>query len=149
MQPYTDEELALIVQRAFTRSGLKVDLGPCRVVGERSKGVPRIAIHLTGRVADVASLEGAPVTIQLALRALAAFGIDRRGLDEDDYRILRALVHTFSGRPVGINALAQCLDLDESTVREREGPLVRAGYLIRTRAGRMAMPKTHELIGAP
>jgi Holliday junction DNA helicase RuvB len=150
MQPYTDEELSKIVDKAFARAGFAgTPPGPALVVAERSKGVPRVAIHLADRVADVASLEAVPLDVTLALRALAAFGIDRRGLDEDDYRILRALVHTFSGRPVGINALAQCLDLDESSVREHEGPLVRAGYLIRTRAGRLARPKAHDLIGAP
>ena len=150
MQPYTIEDLAEIARRAFGRAGFPQAAGEaCVAVAERSKGVPRLCIHLAERVADVAALGAVTLDVTLALSALAAFGIDQRGLDEDDYRILRALVWTFSGRPVGISALAQCLDLDESTVREREGPLVRAGYLIRTRTGRLAMQKAHDLIGAP
>jgi Holliday junction DNA helicase RuvB len=150
LTPYSDEELAEIVRRAFIRGGIKdPEMGPCRVVAQRSKGCPRIAIHLTGRVADVCALEGTTLTVKKALEALQAFGISSNGLDEDDHRILRALVHTFSGRPVGINSLAQCLDLDESTVREHEANLVRSGFMVRTRAGRLAMPKARDVIGAP
>jgi Holliday junction DNA helicase RuvB len=148
MAPYSNEELATIVQRAFTRAGFPdATTGAALAVAERCRGVPRIGIHLGERVADVASLEAVPLDVELALRALAAFDVDAHGLGGDDYRLLNALVHTFGGRPVGMTSLMDCLDLDESTLREHESPLIRGGWMVRTRAGRMAMPKSHELIG--
>jgi Holliday junction DNA helicase RuvB len=149
LEPYSIEELGTIVRRAFVRMGMaEIEEGPCRVIAERCKGVPRIALHLADRTADVAALEDERVDVRLAMRALAAFDIDRFGLDSEDYRLLGALVVTFSGRPVGLNAWAQVCDMDEWTVRDREAALIRAGFLVRTPKGRMALPRAHQLVEA-
>jgi Holliday junction DNA helicase RuvB len=79
--------------------------------------------------------------------ALSLFGIDANGLDETDYRILTALTKNYAGRPVGLAALAQLLDMEESTIAENhEGYLVRRGFVIRTRAGRLATRAAYELM---
>ena len=56
LQPYSIEELGTIIQRAFVRMGMtEIEPGPCRVIAERCKGVPRVALHLADRTADVAA----------------------------------------------------------------------------------------------
>lgn len=148
MTPYSLDELATIVRRHWERAAIAVEDGTGDVVAERCKGVPRVALHLAERVADFAAVIGeSPVTVSTAVDAMRTFGIRDDGLDDLDWRLLEALVRTFANRPVGLDALAQALDVDQSTIqREHEGPLVRAGLVIRTRAGRMATPTANALI---
>lgn len=145
MKPYSDAELARIVERSWDHAVVDRVPGAAQVVAERSKGVPRLALHLAQRVLDVSALARQPVTPELAAEALEAFGVGAGGLTDVDRRIVEALCQMFAGRPVGLNNLAQALDLDPSTIeQEHEGPLVRAGLMIRTPQGRMATPLAHE-----
>lgn len=145
VQPYSDAEIAQIVEREWSRHDATSAPGAADTVAERSKGVPRLALHLAARVLDVAAVDGGQVTPDLAARALEAFGVGAGGMDEIDRRIIEALCTTFVGRPVGLANLAQALDLDPATIeQEHEGALVRNGMLIRTAQGRMATPLAHE-----
>ena len=147
MQPYTDAELARIVGRAWERAGVTYTPAAAAVVGARAKGVPRLALHLGQRVLDCAALAGEPVDDRLALRAMEAFGIGAGGIDEIDARILDALVNTFGGAAVGLDALAAALDLDVKTIQvEHEPALTRAGLLMRTASGRIATPAAHAMV---
>lgn len=146
MTPYSDADLAEIVSREWTRYGRTYEPDAALVVATRSKGVPRIALHLAARVLDVTAIERTEITAATAERSLTAFGIREGGLDETDYRILHALTVTFRGRAVGLDALAQALDLDAYDIqRDHEGPLVRAGLMVRTGSGRMATPAAYEI----
>ena len=139
VQPYSDDEIRQIVERSWSHALVDCAPGSAQVVAERSKGVPRLALHLAARVLDVAAIESTTVTPRLAERALEAFGVGRGGLDEVDCRIIHALTRTFAGRAVGLNALAQALDVDTTTIQnEHEPALVRAGLIVRTPAGRQA-----------
>ena len=147
LEPYTVEELTEIVRRAWVRRGVTFGAGEPRQVAERCKGVPRLALHLAERVLDYAAMMGSKaVDAGRSGAALTAFGIDDRGLDKVDWRILDALVNTFQGRCVGVATICQAIDIDPSTFeRQHEGPLVRAGLMQRTQAGRMALPAAHEM----
>ena len=152
MQPYTLEEITAIVVRSWQRAlrtfGDDWDEAGAIVSGA-AKGVPRLALHLASRVLDVAAIHGADISPVIVRQALGAFGVDESGLDEVDQAILRLLCVTFKGRPVGLEALAQALDVDKATIAaEHEGPLVRAGLMVRTPQGRMATPTAYELVRA-
>ena len=145
VKPYSDAELALIVRRCWDAAGADYSEGAPEVVAGRSKGVPRLALHLASRTQDVAALDQEPITPALAERALEAFGVGKGGLDEIDRRIIEALCTTFAGRPVGLANLSQALDLDPQTIEsEHEGPLVRCGMMVRTPQGRLATELAHE-----
>lgn len=147
MAPYSVEELAQIVGREWTRNERDFTQEAALTVAQRSKGVPRIALHLAMRVLDVTGIERTDITEASAVRSLDAFGIGEGGLDETDWRILEVLCVTFRGRAVGLDALAQALDLDAYTIeRDHEGPLVRAGLMVRTSSGRMASPQAYEMV---
>ena len=148
LEPYTLEELAMIVGRAWSRLGVNFEISECREVARRAKGIPRLALHLAERVLDVVAVEGmGDVPEGTAARALTMFGIDERGLDRLDWRILDVLVNKYAGRPVGIAALAQAVDAERSTLEDQhEGPLIRAGLIQRTPSGRMATIDAHRLL---
>lgn len=145
--PYSDEEIAEIVARHWRRACQSWGFDATMAVAKRSKGVPRLALHLAERVLDVTALEDSGITGATATRALEAFGIGEHGLDEVDWRILEALCVTFAGRAIGLEALAQAIDVDSATIeREHEGSLVRGGLVVRTHSGRMATERAYELV---
>lgn len=147
VEPYTEQEIAEIVHRAWLRGEVAHDLPEAAEVAKRSKLVPRLALHLADRVLDycyVMNQLGVPPGF--AARALEAFGVDRNGLDRTDWRILRALVTRFNGRPVGLKPLAEACDLDEATLEGYESGLVRSGLLLKTRTGRTATAAAFQLV---
>lgn len=149
MAPYSVEEIGQIVLREWARFGVIGSPEAAAVVAQRAKGTPRTALHLAARVLDVHAIEETDLTPASVARSLDAFGINQDGLDETDWRILTALVTTFAGRPVGLDALAQALDTDVATIqRAHEGALVRSGLMIRTVSGRMATPEAHRMVAA-
>ena len=148
LDAYSDEELSTIVAHSWDHVKIEYAEGEPLAVAQRSKGVPRVALKLGERVLDYAACigEGA-VTEGMAAQALSAFGIDAAGLTELDYLILDALVNRFAGRSVGIEALAAACNLEcDTIVNDHEGYLVRAGFMSRSRSGRMALPAAHALL---
>lgn len=147
VEPYTTDELAEIVRRAWDRKGILPDAGEPYEVARRCKGVPRLALHLADRVLDYCGAHGIePVPVGIVAEALGAFGIDDNGLTSKDWRVLYALVVTFNGNPVGVDALASAVDIDARTLSaEIEPPLAQAGLIQRSKQGRMALPLAHEL----
>ena len=74
--------------------------------------------------------------------------IDCDGFDEMDKRIIEAVIHKFSGGPVGVSSLAVSVGEDPGTIEDVHEPyLIMLGYLKRTPQGRVAMPRAYEKIG--
>jgi len=148
MTAYTDDEIATIAGHVWETKETPYAPGEAIELAIRSRGIPRRAVTLAERVLDVVAVKGSDkIGPGDVASALALFGIDANGLDETDYKILSALTKTYAGRPVGLAALAQLLDMEESTIAENhEGYLVRRGFVIRTRAGRLATRAAYELM---
>jgi holliday junction DNA helicase RuvB len=146
---YEPAELELVLRRAARI--LEVDLRPdggAEIAG-RSRGTPRIANRLLRRVRDFAEVraDGA-VTRRVAREALRVYDVDELGLDRLDRAVLRALVRSFGGGPVGVSTLAVAVGEEPGTVEEVCEPfLVRAGLLARTPRGRVATPAAWHHLG--
>jgi Holliday junction DNA helicase RuvB len=53
----------------------------------------------------------------------------------------------FGGKAVGLDSLAQYLDMDSTTLKDQYEPfLTRQGYLLRGKSGRMASEKAYRLV---
>ncbi len=140
MEFYAPEDLEKVIRRSASILG--VDLRPdgAAEIAGRSRGTPRIANRLLRRVRDYAEVraDGA-VTLEIAKAALAVYDVDDLGLDRLDRAVLRALVGSFGGGPVGVSTLAVAVGEEPTTVEEVCEPyLVRAGMLARTPRGRVA-----------
>ncbi|HEY3901340.1 MAG TPA: Holliday junction branch migration DNA helicase RuvB [Chthoniobacter sp.] len=146
---YTADELQKIVLRSAGLIGLQIDAEGALEVAARSRGTPRIANNLLRWVRDYAQVHaGNRVTRDVADKALAMLEIDRDGFDEMDKRILEALVHKFSGGPVGINSLAVAIGDDPGTLEDVNEPyLIMQGYIKRTPQGRVALPLAYKKLG--
>jgi Holliday junction DNA helicase RuvB len=146
---YDERDLAAIVSRSARLLGLDVDEAATDEIARRSRGTPRVANRLLRRVRDVAQVESlARVDGSTARRALELFGVDARGLDKLDRRILTLLCEQFAGQPVGLVTLAHACGEEPSTIEEAYEPfLIREGLLVRTPRGRAATDAAFEHLG--
>lgn len=146
---YEPHELEEIVRRSATR--LKADLSAqgARQISTRSRGTPRVANRLLRRLRDFADVLGdGRITEEIADKALTALGIDPKGFDEMDRRMLEAIIERFDGGPVGLDTLAASVGEEPTTIEDVYEPyLILHGYLKRTPRGRMATARAYEHLG--
>jgi Holliday junction DNA helicase RuvB len=72
-------------------------------------------------------------------------GVDEKGLDKMDRKILLTLIEKFDGGPAGIDTLSAVVGEERDTIEDVYEPyLVQEGYLNRTPRGRMATRLAYE-----
>lgn len=148
---YSAQELQTILKRSSELLKLESAPNALGMVAARSRGTPRIANRLLRRVRDYAQVKGdGRLTIEMVKSALSLEGVDDLGLDELDRSYLRTIATTYSGGPVGLDAIAATLNNDSGTLEDVVEPfLLQVGFLARTRRGR-ALTKTGAMhIGMP
>ncbi len=135
---YKEEDLAEIIRRSAGLLGISVDDSAALEIARRARGTPRVANRLLRRVRDYAQVKSkAGITLAIADEALNTLGIDPEGLDEIDRKVLRVIVETYNGGPVGIETLAATLNEEPDTIMDTIEPfLLKAGFLKRTARGR-------------
>ncbi|MCI0342738.1 MAG: Holliday junction branch migration DNA helicase RuvB [Planctomycetales bacterium] len=145
---YPKGDLVKILVRAAGL--LKVGLAPDAAdhVAACSRGTPRVAQRFLRRLRDVAQVEGGgEITLDLGKHGLDMLGVDARGLEEMDRRIIRALVES-GAAPLGLKTLAVRVGEPEDTLEDVYEPyLIQLGYLQRTPRGRLATEKAMREFG--
>jgi Holliday junction DNA helicase RuvB len=117
----------------------------------RARGTPRIANRLLRRCRDYAQVKGdGRLTDESVAAALKLEGIDEIGLDDLDRKFLRAIIDTYKGGPVGIEAVAATLGEETDTLVDVVEPfLLQGGLLARTRRGRLATTRAYDHLHLP
>jgi len=115
-----------------------IDNNASSEVARRSRGTPRVANRLLNRVRDYAQVKSdGKVTNEIANKALDMQGIDTKGLDNIDRKVLKAIIEFYDGGPVGIDSLAATLNEEVDTIVDIVEPfLLKIGFLKRTSRGR-------------
>ena len=146
---YTVDDLATIAARSSDILAIELASEGAREIARRARGTPRIVNRLLRRVRDFADVQSTPeITAELAAGALERLQVDRFGLDEVDRRILKAILDTFRGGPVGLSTLAAAVGEDGETLEEIYEPyLIQIGFLERTPRGRRATRAAAEHLG--
>ncbi len=147
---YSPEELCEILRRSAALLGTESAPQALAEVARRSRGTPRVANRLLRRVRDYAQVKAdGTISLDVARKALEMEGIDEAGLDALDRKFLRTIINFYDGGPVGIEALAATLSEDIDTLEDMVEPyLLKAGFLNRTRKGRIASRLAHEHLGS-
>ncbi|SCG70257.1 Holliday junction branch migration DNA helicase RuvB [Micromonospora humi] len=137
---YSPADLETLLHRSARILGVPITPEGAAEVAGRSRGTPRIANRLLRRVRDYAEVRAdGEVNLETARAALTVYDVDALGLDRLDRAVLKALVDSFRGGPVGVSTLAVAVGEQPDTVEEVCEPfLVRAGLLARTPRGRVA-----------
>ena len=132
LEYYDTSDLVWIVKRSSRILNVTIDDAASREIALRSRGTPRIANALLRRVRDFAQVMGdGHIDLEIARYALNKLKIDTRGLDSIDNKILRTIITTFKGGPVGANTIATAISEDQGTFEEVYEPfLIKEGFKI-------------------
>ena len=146
---YSQKELFKIIKRSAKILKIKIDDNGANEIALRSRGTPRIANRILRRSRDFAEIEYGKDTInkEIADLTLNRLGIDERGLDSMDQKIIELIVKKFNGGPVGLESLAVAISEDPKTIEEVFEPyLIKEGYIQRTPRGRVALEKSFNFL---
>lgn len=148
---YRPEQLSIIITKSAEKLGILLDPEGALEIARRSRGTPRVANRLLKRVRDFAQVSGKNVIDRpLADQALSRLEVDRKGLDQNDRRILLAIVKNFGGGPVGVDTIAAAVSEEAGTIEDVVEPyLMQLGMLQRTPRGRVATRETYAYLGIP
>lgn len=148
---YTIDELEAIVKRTSRVLECDIDDEAAKELASRSRGTPRIANRLFKRVRDFALVMGdGIITKDIASLALDRLKVDKLGLDDTDYHLLKSIIERFNGGPVGIEAIASSIGEEQTTIEDVYEPyLLQTGLLKRTPRGRMVTKKAFTHLGLP
>lgn len=146
LEYYTQEQLALIVARTARVLDVQIEEDAINEISRRSRGTPRIANRLLRRIRDFAQvLNDGVITKEVADSSLNRLHVDALGLDEVDIRYLRGIIERFHGGPVGLDALANSISEETTTLEDVYEPyLIQIGFVNRTTRGRVVTEKAYE-----
>lgn len=143
---YTVSELTDIVKRTSRVLDCTIDDEAAVELATRSRGTPRIANRLFKRVRDYALVIGnGYIDLEITKIALDRLKVDKLGLDDTDYNLLKSIIEKFNGGPVGIESIAASIGEEITTIEDVYEPyLLQNGLLKRTPRGRVVTDKTYE-----
>ena len=149
LELYSVEDLAKIVRRSSNILEINIDEEAAIEIARRSRGTPRVANRLLKRVRDFAVVLGdGHITLKIAKMALNKLEIDELGLDEIDRKLLETMIVQYSGKPVGIEALAATVGEEVDTIEDVYEPyLIQIGFIARTLRGRVVLPPAYKHLG--
>ncbi|MGM7702164.1 Holliday junction branch migration DNA helicase RuvB [Pseudalkalibacillus sp. Hm43] len=137
---YELDDLTEIVIRTGDFFDIMVQPDAAEELSRRARGTPRIVNRLLKRVRDFAQVQGdGIITKNIADEALERLQVDRLGLDNIDYKLLRGIIENYQGGPVGLNTIAATIGEEPQTIEDVYEPyLLQIGFIQRTPRGRMA-----------
>lgn len=149
LEMYTPEELGEIITRSAGILNIKIDEEGALELASRSRGTPRIANRLLKRVRDFSEvISDGVITLEVAQTALDRLEIDELGLDQNDRRMLDAMIRYYRGGPVGLETLAAAIGEEAVTIEDVYEPyLMQIGFLSRTPRGRCVTAAAYEHFG--
>jgi len=136
---YSPEELSHIIEHSAGKLGVAITPEAALEIAQRARGTPRVANRLLRRVRDYAQVKTERGAIDNAVVAasMKTLGIDGKGLDDIDRRLMTVIAQHYKGGPVGVEALAATLNEEVDTLVDVVEPyLLKIGYLKRTSRGR-------------
>lgn len=131
MEPYTDDDMTLIVEGMAERAGVRLAKGMAREIALASGGVPRTARTLVLAARDLVAI-GEPLTSN---RLFELCQVEADGLTVDHIAYLTALHHL--GGQAGADLLSSQLQIHKNQLERVERLLLDRKYIVREPRGRL------------
>ncbi len=149
LELYSVEELADIITRSSEILGIPIEREGALELASRSRGTPRIANRFLKRVRDFAQvMSDGIITYEVAKTALDRLEVDALGLDQNDRRMLTAMINNYGGGPVGLDTIAAAIGEEAVTIEDVYEPyLMQIGFIARTPRGRCVTALAYEHLG--
>lgn len=150
LELYPPSDLELMIDRSARILHLSIEPRARAEVSRRSRGTPRIVNRLLRRLRDFAQVGmDSALTLDVCRSGLEKLGIDDRGLDATDRRILKVIAMS-GGQPVGLKTIAASVGEDEETLQEVYEPyLLQEQFILKTPRGRVLGRSSEGLDGLP
>lgn len=141
---YNVEDLKTITLRTAGVLAVKIEDDAAVELAKRCRGTPRVANRFLRRIRDLAEVKSnGVVNRKIAMEGLKMLGVDQKGLEDLDRRILEVL--TKANKPVGLKTLSISVNEVESTIEDIYEPyLIQEGYIEKSDRGRIATHKAYE-----
>jgi Holliday junction DNA helicase RuvB len=151
MQYYQVEDLEKIILRSSEVFHTKISTQAAHELARRSRGTPRVANRLLKRVRDFAEVKGEKeISLETTAMALKQLQVDSAGLDQTDRKLLRTMILSYGGGPVGIRTLASNIGEDRETIESLYEPyLLQNGFIVMTPRGRVVTQKAYQQLNLP
>lgn len=149
LELYSESELQEIVSRSAKILGAEIDSISSKIISSRCRGTPRIANRILKRVRDFADVKnGGIIDESITNYALSKMDIDSLGLDGVDRKMLKVMIETFKGKPVGLDTLGAVTGEETETIEDVYEPyLLQIGFISRTPRGRVPLEKAYLHLG--
>ena len=140
-----------IVKRSAGLLGVAIDDEGAAEIASRSRGTPRLANRMLKRVRDFAQVKAnGVITCEVADMALKRMEVDELGLDNIDSRMIRTMIESFGGGPVGLDTIAATIGEESNTIEDVYEPyLLQLGFISRTPRGRIVTKLAYEHFDIP
>ncbi len=151
LELYSAKELKDIIMRSAKILNMKITDTGAAELAKRSRGTPRIANRILKRSRDIVQVLKLDVIDEnSAKKAVEYLEIDELGLDVNDRRMLKTIIHSFSGGPVGLDTLAAAIGEEKDNIEDVYEPyLIQIGFIQRTPRGRVATVNAYEHLHIP
>ncbi|SOC36411.1 Holliday junction branch migration DNA helicase RuvB [Ureibacillus acetophenoni] len=151
LEYYDESSLIEIVLRSAKLFEVDIERSAAREIARRSRGTPRIANRLLKRVRDYAQVIGdGVISLPIANQALQLLQVDPLGLDHIDHKLIKSMIESFKGGPVGLDTLAASIGEERVTIEDVYEPyLMQIGFIQRTPRGRVASVLAYDHFGYP
>ena len=146
---YDAEEIAKVLRRSSEIIDVSITNDAIELLSQCSRGTPRVANRLLRRVRDFAQVLGdGSVNRTIVAKSLERLGIDSYGLETHDRNILRSIISSYKGGPVGAETLAISVGESSEALEDFYEPyLIRRGFIQRTPRGRVATQMAYQHLG--
>ena len=146
---YALDDLAAIIRRSAGILDVTLEDDAVALLARCARGTPRIANRILRRMRDFAQVLGSGVvTCDVVEEGMERLQIDHEGLEEHDREILRTVIVTYGGGPVGAETLAISVGESLDTLEDFNEPyLIQRGLLKRTPRGRVATAAAYHHLG--
>ncbi len=146
---YEQPEIEQILHRSAGILEIGINSDAAQRLAVSARQTPRIANRLLRRVRDFADVhDHKAISVGLVEKALTKMGIDEKGLDDMDRRLLELMIDKFEGGPVGLSTLAAATHEESQTIEDIYEPyLLKQGFLERSPRGRLVTARGYQHLG--
>jgi Holliday junction DNA helicase RuvB len=137
LAPYSSSDMGNIVKNSCNKMDLKITDEAANLIGQASRGVPRVCNALLRRVSDFGLLfNDGLLDLNTVKTAFEVMDVNQFGLNSQDMSYLR-LLHG-AHKAVGVDTIALSINLDKKTVENVVEPyLLQKQYIFKTPRGRV------------
>ena len=143
LEKYSVKDIAKIIENAALKLNINYSQEALKLVAERSKSTPRLALNYSKRINDYALIQKrSEIDKAFVKDVFNKLKIKKYGLNQIDLKYLKMLYKDYQGKPVGLNTISSFLNESNKYIEENiEKYLIEMAFIRKTSRGRIITSK--------